>query len=49
MTTTFGSVKWQGGIRDGEGRISTKSGALTDYPMDSPVASRASQARTPKS
>jgi osmotically inducible protein OsmC len=32
MTTTFGSVKWQGGIRDGKGRISTKSGALTDYP-----------------
>jgi osmotically inducible protein OsmC len=32
MTTTFGSVKWQGGIRDGKGAISTKSGALTDYP-----------------
>ena len=33
MTTTFGSVKWQGGIRDGKGRISTKSGALKDYPF----------------
>jgi osmotically inducible protein OsmC len=32
MTTTFGSVKWQGGIRDGKGAISTKSGALKDYP-----------------
>jgi osmotically inducible protein OsmC len=32
MTTTFGSVKWQGGIRDGKGAISTRSGALKDYP-----------------
>jgi osmotically inducible protein OsmC len=32
VTTTFGSVKWQGGIREGKGAISTKSGALTDYP-----------------
>ncbi len=32
MTTTFGSVKWQGGIKDGKGVISTKSGALKDYP-----------------
>ena len=32
MTTTFGSAKWQGRIWDGEGAISTKSGALTDYP-----------------
>jgi osmotically inducible protein OsmC len=32
MTTTFGSVKWQGGIKDGKGAISTKSGALKDYP-----------------
>src|SRR3981189_3188565 len=32
MTTTFGWAKWQGGIWDGEGAISTKSGALTDYP-----------------
>ena len=32
MTTTFGSAKWQGGIKDGKGAISTKSGALTDYP-----------------
>src|SRR3984893_1998295 len=32
VTTTFGSVKWHGGIRDGKGAISTKSGALTDYP-----------------
>src|SRR3954462_495349 len=32
MTTTFGSAKWQGGIKDGKGAISTKSGALKDYP-----------------
>jgi lipoyl-dependent peroxiredoxin len=32
MTTTFGSAKWQGRIWNGEGAISTKSGALTDYP-----------------
>src|SRR4029077_8629742 len=32
VATTFGSVQWQGGLWDGEGAISTKSGALTDYP-----------------
>ena len=32
MTTTFGSAKWQGGIKDGKGSISTKSGALSEYP-----------------
>ena len=32
MTTTFGSAKWQGGIKDGKGAISTKSGALKEYP-----------------
>jgi len=32
MTETYGSAKWQGGIKDGKGAISTKSGALTDYP-----------------
>jgi osmotically inducible protein OsmC len=32
MTTTSGSAKWQGGIKDGKGEISTKSGALKDYP-----------------
>jgi lipoyl-dependent peroxiredoxin len=32
MTTTSGSAKWQGGIKDGKGAISTKSGALRDYP-----------------
>jgi osmotically inducible protein OsmC len=30
--STFGSAKWQGGIKDGKGAISTKSGALADYP-----------------
>ncbi|MEN3952044.1 OsmC family protein [Iodidimonas sp. SYSU 1G8] len=30
--STFGSAKWQGGIKDGKGTISTKSGALSDYP-----------------
>ena len=32
MTVTHGSAKWQGGIKDGKGAISTKSGALNDYP-----------------
>jgi lipoyl-dependent peroxiredoxin len=32
MTMTSGSAKWQGGIKDGKGAISTKSGALKDYP-----------------
>lgn len=32
MSTTFGSAKWQGGIKDGKGAISIKSGALSDYP-----------------
>src|SRR4030088_2482796 len=36
MTTTSGSAKWQGGIKDGKGAISTKSGALTDYPYGLP-------------
>ena len=29
---TFGSAAWQGGIKDGKGAISTKSGALKEYP-----------------
>jgi osmotically inducible protein OsmC len=29
---TFGSAIWQGGIKDGKGAISTKSGALKEYP-----------------
>src|ERR1700727_2415468 len=32
MTTTSGSAKGQGGIKDGKGASSTKSGALHDYP-----------------
>jgi len=31
MTTTSGSAKWQGGIKDGKGAISTKSGALERF------------------
>jgi osmotically inducible protein OsmC len=30
--STFGTAVWSGGIRDGKGAISTKSGALKDYP-----------------
>ena len=30
--TTFGTARWQGGLKDGKGAISTKSGALSDYP-----------------
>ncbi len=29
---TNGSAVWQGGIKDGKGAISTRSGALKDYP-----------------
>jgi osmotically inducible protein OsmC len=29
---TYGTAAWQGGLKDGKGRISTKSGALKDYP-----------------
>ena len=32
MTTTSGSAKWQGGLKDGRGTISTESGALKAYP-----------------
>src|ERR1039457_4199012 len=30
--STYGSEVWWGGIKDGKGAISTKSGALKDYP-----------------
>lgn len=30
--STFGTAKWQGGLRDGKGALSTKSGALNEYP-----------------
>lgn len=29
---TFGTAEWRGGFKDGKGSISTKSGALSDYP-----------------
>src|SRR5947207_14328676 len=29
---THGTAVWQGGIKDGKGAISTKSGAFKDYP-----------------
>ena len=29
---TFGSASWDGGVKDGRRRISTKSGALSGYP-----------------
>ena len=29
---TYGSASWKGGVRDGKGAISTKSGALSAYP-----------------
>jgi osmotically inducible protein OsmC len=32
MSKTEGSAVWSGGIKDGKGAISTKSGALKDYP-----------------
>lgn len=30
--TTFGTAKWQGGLKDGKGLLSTKSGVLNDQP-----------------
>src|SRR5271170_4452021 len=30
--TTFGTAVWHGGLKDGKGALSTKSGALKDYP-----------------
>lgn len=32
MIVNSGSAKWDGGIKDGKGTISTKSGALADQP-----------------
>jgi len=31
--TTFGTAHWEGGLKDGKGKISTKSGAITDAPF----------------
>lgn len=30
--STFGKAVWRGGFKDGKGAISTRSGALADYP-----------------
>lgn len=30
--TAFGTAKWQGGLKDGKGWLSTKSGALSEQP-----------------
>jgi len=32
VMSTFGTAVWSGGLKDGKGAISTKSGALSDYP-----------------
>jgi osmotically inducible protein OsmC len=32
MMKTTGSAVWSGGIKDGKGALSTKSGALSEYP-----------------
>src|ERR1700733_15688348 len=34
--TTFGTAQWRGGLKDGKGAISTKSGALKDFPYGFP-------------
>jgi lipoyl-dependent peroxiredoxin len=46
--STFGTAKWQGGLKDGKGAISTKSGALSDYPYGFASASKAGPAPTRK-
>src|ERR1700712_1182586 len=30
--TTFGTARWQGGLKDGKGWLSTKSGAMAEQP-----------------
>jgi osmotically inducible protein OsmC len=30
--TTFGTAKWQGGLKDGKGWLTTKSGAVSEQP-----------------
>ena len=42
--STYGSAVWSGGLKDGKGSISTKSGALKDYPYG--FAARFEDART---
>jgi osmotically inducible protein OsmC len=32
MATTFGTAVWRGGLKDGKGAISTRSGAIKDQP-----------------
>lgn len=32
MIVNSGSAKWQGGLKDGQGTVSTKSGVLSDQP-----------------
>jgi organic hydroperoxide reductase OsmC/OhrA len=32
MMKTYGAAAWQGGIKDGKGAISTRSGALKECP-----------------
>jgi len=32
MMKTYGAAAWQGGIKDGKGAFSTRSGALKEYP-----------------
>ena len=32
MITRKGSAKWDGGLKDGKGLVSTQSGALSDQP-----------------
>src|SRR6266436_5204743 len=53
---TFGSASWDGGVKDGRRRISTKSGALSGYPYgfgsrfegnQAPVLKNSSEQRMP--
>jgi len=47
---TFGAAVWEGGIRDGKGAISTKSGALDKNTHTAlSAASRASPTQTRRS
>jgi osmotically inducible protein OsmC len=46
---THGSAVWSGGIKDGKGAISTKSGALKEYPYGFAARFKASPAPIPRS
>ena len=43
------NAKWQGGLQDGKGQISTESGVLSSTPYGFNTRLKVKQVRTPKS